>query len=103
MVLGPAMPDIFLAYYVPRMMLELVGGGFGMSDSLITLLATLEYRVVLILAWQVRRASFILTVFFQVLMHVSFYRMSGICSARKTATRYSSCWGIALRLARSSF
>ena len=103
MVLGPAMPDIFLAYYVPRMMLELVGGGFGMSDSLITLMATLEYRVVLILAWQVRRASFILTVFFQVLMRVSFYRMSGICSARKTATRYSSCWGIALRLARSFF
>ena len=66
MVLGPAMPDIFLAYYVPRMMLELVGGGFGMSDSLITLMATLEYRVVLILAWQVRRASFILTVVFQV-------------------------------------
>ena len=53
MVLGSAMPDVFLSYYVPRMMLELAGGGFGMSDSLITLLATVEYRVVLILAWQV--------------------------------------------------
>ena len=53
MVLGSAMPDIFLSYYVPRMMLELVGGGFGMSDSLISLLATVEYRVILILAWQV--------------------------------------------------
>ena len=72
MVLGPAMPDIFLTYYVPRMMLELVGGGFGMSDSLITLMATLEYRVVLILAWQVRRASFIPTMFFRVLIHVIF-------------------------------
>ena len=58
MVLGPAMPDVFLTYYVPRMMLELVGGGFGMSDHLITLMATLEYRVVLILAWQVRIADF---------------------------------------------
>ena len=53
MVLGSAMPDIFLTYYVPRMMLELAEGGFGMSDDLITLLATVEYRVVLILAWQV--------------------------------------------------
>ena len=53
MVLGLAMPDVFLSYYVSRMMLELAGGGFGMSDSLISLLATVEYRVVLILAWQV--------------------------------------------------
>ena len=63
MVLGPAMPDVFLTYYVPRMMLELVGGGYGMSDHLITLLATLEYRVVLILAWQVRIAGFLSAVF----------------------------------------
>ena len=53
MVLGSVMPDIFLTYYVPRMMLELPEGGFGMSDDLVTLLATVEYRVVLILAWQV--------------------------------------------------
>ena len=52
------MPDIFLSYYVPRMMLELAGGGFGMSDPLITLLATVEYRVVLILAWQVLITGF---------------------------------------------
>ena len=53
MVLGSWMPDVFLSYYVPRMMLELPEGGFGMSDSLVTLLATAEYRAVLILAWQV--------------------------------------------------
>ena len=58
MVLGSAMPDVFLTYYVPRMMLELAGGGFGMSDPLITLLATVEYRVVLILAWQVLITGF---------------------------------------------
>ena len=50
MCLGPWMPDIFLRYYVPRMMLEVPGGGHGMSDALITILATAEYRVVLILA-----------------------------------------------------
>ena len=53
MCLGPGMPRIFLKYYVPRMMLEIPGGGWGMSDALITTLATAEYRVVLILAWQV--------------------------------------------------
>ena len=90
MVLGSWMPDVFLSYYVPRMMLELVGGGFGMSDSLITLMATLEYRVVLILAWQVRRASFLYPQCFRVLIHVVLYRMSSICSARRTTTRYSN-------------
>ena len=54
MVLGSAMPDIFLTYYVPRMMLEFPEGGFGMSDDLVTLLVTVKYRVVLILAWPVR-------------------------------------------------
>ena len=55
MVLGSVMPDIFLTYYVPRMMLELPEGGHGMLDDLVTLLATVEYRVVLILAWQVNQ------------------------------------------------
>ena len=53
MVLGSWMPDVFLSYYVPRMMLELPEGGYGITDGLVTLLATVEYRVVLILAWQV--------------------------------------------------
>ena len=53
MVLGSWMPDVFLSHYVPRMMLELPEGGHGISDGLISLLATVEYRVVLILAWQV--------------------------------------------------
>ena len=57
MVLGSWMPDIFLSYWVPRMMLELPGGGYGISDGLISLLATVEYRVVLILAWQVMFAK----------------------------------------------
>ena len=53
MVLGSVMPDSFLTYFVPRMMLELPEGGHRMSDDLVTLLATVEYRAVLILTWQV--------------------------------------------------